>query len=132
MKFVIKIFCWPTLFIMVHIELPTIIFTIFLVFIYVKKTYTLVYITTNHSNCPLLLQIDRSGLLLAAGHCLPVSSPRHCFPSLPPGLQYVSTQPHLQEPHHLVLLHHLHQLHSSHYQSVSPASRKAPVQEGGA
>ena len=37
-----------------------------------KMTYPFLYTTTNHSCCVLVPQLGGFGLLLAAGHCLPV------------------------------------------------------------
>ena len=96
-------------------------------------TYQFVYISTNHSCCPLVLQMSWLGLLIASGHRLPIHPRPHplaaAFHHLLQELQCAGPKPHLQEPHleephHLTLLHDLGQLCSSHHQTVSlPAAR---------
>ena len=59
------------------------------------------------------------------------SSPPQCPPSPPSSAPACKPTALLQEPYHLTLIHHLNQLHSSHHQTVSLASSKAPLQGGG-
>ena len=65
-------------------------------------TYPFLYTTTNHSCCVLVPQLGGLGLLLAAGHCLPVHLRppllHTAFPRLLQVLQCASPQPFYRSP----------------------------------
>ena len=67
-----------------------------------NMTYPFLYTTTNHSCCVLVPQLGGLGLLLAAGHCLPVHLRppllHTAFPRLLQVLQCASPQPFYRSP----------------------------------